>query len=179
MRVAARTFAIRILAVASASVFVASSAVADVPTAAPTVGAPAPGFEGATLEARPFTVDWTAGDVTVVMFFATYCGPCHRALRELEAIRRMVGPRLRFVLVDAGENPAAVRSFFTDNPLPGHGTVVIDASGNDRRRWGCCELEPTLFLVDHSGHVRYINHGWGEGSQAKYIRRIRNVTSPG
>ena len=31
------------------------------------------------------------------------------------------------------------------------------------------------FLVDRTGPVRYINHGWGEGSEANYLRRVRNV----
>jgi hypothetical protein len=138
------------------------------------VGAPAPPFEGVTLDGRPFTASWSDGDATVVMFFATYCRPCHRALRELDAIRRTAGPRLRFILVDVGEDAGAVRKFLADNPVPGDGAVVIDTSGSDRRNWGC-ELEPTLFLVDRAGRVRYINHGWGDGSQAKYLRRVRNV----
>ena len=146
---------------------------ADAPPA-PGASAPAPPLDGATLDGRPFAAAWSDAGATVVMFFATYCHPCHRALRELADIRQAAGPRLRFILVDAGEDPAAVRRFLADNPVPGDGAVVIDSSGSDRRRWGC-ELEPTLFLVDHAGRVRYINHGWGDGSQGKYLRRVRNV----
>jgi cytochrome c biogenesis protein CcmG, thiol:disulfide interchange protein DsbE len=138
------------------------------------VGAPAPSFEGVTLDGRPFAASWSEGDATVVMFFATYCRPCHRALRELDAIRRTAGPRLRFILVDAGEDVGAVRKFLADNPVPGDGAVVIDTADSTRRAWGC-ELEPTLFLVDRAGRVRYVNHGWGDGSQAKYLRRVHNV----
>lgn len=164
----------RMLAVALVIVPVARAAAADAPASVLALGGPAPALEGATLDGRPFAARWSEGDATVVMFFATYCRPCHRALRELDAIRRTAGSRLRFVLVDAGEDPAAVRKFLADNPVPGEGAVVIDASGSDRRRWGC-EIEPTLFLVDRAGRVRYINHGWGEGSEAKYLRRVRNV----
>jgi len=153
---------------------VARAAAADAPPAALAVGALAPALEGATLEGRSFSGRWSENDATVVMFFATYCGPCHRALRELEAIRQTTGSRLGFVLVDAGEDSAAVRKFLAENPVPGGGAVVIDASGSDRRRWGC-EIEPTLFLVDRAARVRYINHGWGDGSEAKYLRRVRNV----
>ena len=139
------------------------------------VGVPAPALDGETLEGRPFDSRWSEGDATVVMFFATYCQPCHRALSELEAIQRTAGPRLRFVLVDAGEAPAIVRGFLAQNPTPAGARVVLDASGGDRQRWGCCEIEPSLFLVDRAGRVRYINHGWGEGSQAKYLRRVQTV----
>ena len=173
MRVAARGFAF-VLVLAGA----AGAAAAADPAPALAVGAPAAPLEGVTLDGRPFAAGWSNADATVVMFFATYCRPCHRALRELDAIGRAAGPRLRFILVDAGEDPAAVRKFLADNPVPGDGAVVIDTSGSGRRRWGC-ELEPTLFLVDRAGRVRYINHGWGDGSEAKYLRRVRNVLATG
>lgn len=139
------------------------------------VGVPAPAIDGETLEGQPFEARWSEGDATVVIFFATYCQPCHRALRELEAIQRTTGARLRFVVVDAGETPKTVRRFLAQNRNPLGAAVVIDASGSDRQRWGCCEIEPTLFIVDRAGRVRYINHGWGEGSQAKYQRRVQTV----
>ncbi len=163
-----RAFAVVVGIVAGAGSVLASALV---------VGVPAPVIEGDTLEGRPFDGRWSEGDATVVMFFATYCQPCHRALRELEAIQRTTGPRLRFVLVDAGEAPALVRRFLARNRTPGGAGVVLDSSGSDRQRWGCCELEPTLFLVDHAGRVRYINHGWGEGSEVKYLRRVQRVLS--
>jgi hypothetical protein len=171
MRGAARGFAFAV-AVAGSS----RAAVAPAPAAALAAGAPAPSFEAVTLEGRPFTAAWSEADATVVMFFATYCRPCHRALRELDTIRRTAVPQLHFILVDAGEDPDSVRRFLADSPVPGGGAVVIDVSGSDRRHWGC-ELEPTLFLVDRAGRVRYINHGWGEGSQGKYLRRIRSVVA--
>ncbi len=152
-----------------------ASAAGSVSASALTVGVPAPVLDGDTLDGRPFNGRWSEGDATIVMFFATYCQPCHRALSELGAIQRTTGPRLRFVLVDAGEAPALVRGFLAQNPTPAGASVVLDTSGSDRQRWGCCEIEPTLFLVDRAGRVRYINHGWGDGSQAKYLRRVQNV----
>jgi predicted transcriptional regulator len=65
-----------------------------------------------------------------------------------------------------------VRRFLAQNRSPRRAGVVLDTFGSDRRRWGCCEIEPTLFIVDRAGRVRYVNHGWGEGSQAKYPRRV-------
>lgn len=161
---------LRGLAVVVGIVYVAASVSASTLT----VGVPAPTLEGERLEGGPFSGRWSDGDATVVMFFATYCQPCRRALGELEAIERTAGPRLRFVLV-AGEAATLVRRFLAQNPTPAGAAIVLDASGSDRQRWGCCEIEPTLFLVDRAGRVRYINHGWGEGSQPKYLRRVQNV----
>jgi cytochrome c biogenesis protein CcmG/thiol:disulfide interchange protein DsbE len=138
------------------------------------VGTPAPAFEARTPEGQPGAGVWADADATVVLFFATWCQPCHRTLRELGEIRQTVGPRLRILLIDAGDDPVAVRRFVAENPIPEGAVVLDDLSGSDRQRWGC-QMFPTLFLVDRAGTVRYVNLGWGDGSQAKYLRRVHRV----
>ncbi|HEX3901803.1 MAG TPA: TlpA disulfide reductase family protein [Polyangia bacterium] len=138
------------------------------------VGDPAPALAAVTPDGAAVAARWVKGDVGVVMFFATWCGPCHRALRELGAIRQTLGPHLRLVLVEAGDDPAEVRQFLAQNPIPEGAVVATDPSGTIRSRWGC-KIIPSLFIIDGAGTVRYINHGWGETTQAHLLRRLHNV----
>jgi thiol-disulfide isomerase/thioredoxin len=138
------------------------------------VGDVAPQLEAVTPDGVPVVEDWSKGDVVVVAFFATWCGPCHRALRELGTIRHAFGSHLRFVLVEAGEDVATIKRFIADNPLPEGATVVTDPSGSLRRRWGC-NIIPSFFIIDRARSVRYINHGWGDTSEPRFLRRLHNV----
>ena len=138
------------------------------------VGEAAPKLEALTPDGATVAEDWSGGDVVVVAFFATWCGPCHRALRELGAIRQTLGPRIRFVLIEAGDDAAAIKKFIAANPLPEGAIVVADPSGSLRRRWGCTII-PSFFIVGPTKTVRYINHGWGDSSEPHFLRRLHIV----
>lgn len=138
------------------------------------VGDTAPKLAAATPDGAPVVEDWSKGDVVVVAFFATWCGPCHRALRELGSIRQALGPRLRFVMVEAGDDAAAIKRFIADNPLPGGATVVTDPSGSLSQRWGVTII-PSFFIIDRARTVRYINHGWGDSTEPHFLHRLQNV----
>ena len=137
----------------------------------PGVGDPAPplAIVNADGDSSPARLD---GEIVIVDFFATWCEPCHRALRDLVAIREQLGPRLRFVLVDVDEPPETVREFLARTALPGGAQVTIDPGAVTMRRWGARTF-PTTFLVDGSGVVRHINRGWGAGYRARLLAWLR------
>ena len=130
------------------------------------VGAPAPALEGV-----PGSL---TGQVTLVVFFATWCKPCHRAFPELTGMQRSVGERVRMILVEAGEDPDEVRAFLAANPPPPGAIIGTDISGRARRGWGVHSF-PSFFMIDREGIVRRAHHGWGDRSAAIFVRWLHEL----
>jgi thiol-disulfide isomerase/thioredoxin len=123
-----------------------------------------------------------------VQFFATWCGPCHRAWEDLEAVlaeRASSGAvtataRPRVLMISMRETKEAVEPHARSTGMaPPAGTaptgiaasttVALDPDGRAAARWGADRL-PTIFIVDDQGIVRHINRGWGPG----YRSRLRH-----
>ena len=100
--------------------------------------------------------------MTLVVFFATWCKPCHRAFPELAGMQQALGGRVRMVLVEAGEDPDEVRLFLAANPPPPGAIIGTDISGQARHAWGVHAF-PSFFMIDRDGIVRRTHHGWGTG----------------
>jgi thiol-disulfide isomerase/thioredoxin len=130
------------------------------------VGEPAPALEGVP---GPLT-----GQVTLVVFFATWCKPCHRAFPELTGMQQATGGRVRMILVEAGEDPDEVRAFLAQNPPPPGAIIGTDMSGQARRGWGVHSF-PSFFMLDRDGILRRAHHGWGPRSAAIFTRWLHEL----
>jgi thiol-disulfide isomerase/thioredoxin len=134
--------------------------------AAIAVGGPAPPVAGVPGD--------LSGHVTLVVFFATWCKPCHRAFPELAVMQQALGGRVQMVLVEGGEPPDEVRLFLAANPPPPGAIVGTDVSGQVRRDWGVHSF-PSFFMIDRQGIVRRAHHGWGDRSAPIFLRWLREI----
>jgi cytochrome c biogenesis protein CcmG/thiol:disulfide interchange protein DsbE len=137
------------------------------------IGDPARALDLPSLDGKILKVEELRGRVTAVDFFATWCGPCQLAMAALDQIARR-DPRLQLVVVDVGEDPALVRAFFAQHPLPPGARLVLDEKADAGRRWGQRRF-PTTFVLDAAGVVRHINRGYGPGYPARMDGWIRSL----
>lgn len=113
------------------------------------------------------------GQDTAVSFFATWCGPCHRVIADLLAIRDS-RPTFRIVLVAVAETPSHVAAFLKAQAIPADTAVALDVTGAAARAWGQDRF-PTTFLVDKRKVIRHINRGYGPGFRARVDKWLRTM----
>jgi thiol-disulfide isomerase/thioredoxin len=137
----------------------------------PKAGAPnqvKPDFRFKTLEGRPLGPKDFPGQVVVVDFWATWCGPCHIQTKILEPIYRdYKGKGVQFLAANVGEEPDTVRSFLKGRPLPYQVVVDPDDVAGDL---GVFAL-PTLMVIDKKGRVSYFEPGLADGPTIRKVLR--------
>jgi cytochrome c biogenesis protein CcmG/thiol:disulfide interchange protein DsbE len=133
--------------------------------ALPHIGDPAPALDLATRDGKRLTAV-PAGQVAVVEFFATWCGPCRENLDELHDLRAASDGRVQVIAVAVEGDLPRVRAYFAARPALADVVVAFDDGLRAAHRWGETRL-PTTFFVDGGGVVRHINRGHGPGFRAR------------
>jgi peroxiredoxin len=113
------------------------------------------------------------GDVVMINFWATWCGPCRQEmplLDELYARYQRVGFNLLGVNID-DDSQRAMRMV---DELGIRFPVLFDERKEVSELYNV-EAMPATILVDRAGNVRYVHHGYKPGYEDRYLDQIRSL----
>jgi DsbE subfamily thiol:disulfide oxidoreductase len=127
--------------------------VADRQAAAQTENSPAPSFSMETLDGGTVSLDEMRGEIVVINFWATWCGPCRQEAPAFRRLSREYGSQgVRFLGINERDDRASaqafVREFKLDYPS------VFDPAGRLAYDFALYAM-PTTFVVDPDGIIRY------------------------
>jgi thiol-disulfide isomerase/thioredoxin len=137
------------------------------------VGQPAPDFALRSLTGSAVRLSEHLGEVVVINFWATWCGPCRQEMPLLDEIYgkyRRVGMVLLSVNIDENAEPAAEMARTLKVSYP----VLFDARKEVSRAYQVNAM-PVTVLVDRAGVVRYVSEGYKPGYEKRYTEKLREL----
>ncbi len=116
-----------------------------------------PNFSWKDGTGKTFDLDTYRGKVTLINFWATWCGPCKMELPDLIAISKEMsnrGVKIIGVSTDRGTNVREdVAAFVTEKGIP---YQIVIANEDLEDAFGNIRLIPTTFLIDADGKIAQI-----------------------
>ena len=113
------------------------------------------------------------GDVVMINFWATWCGPCRQEMPLLDDLYARYG-RVGFSLLGVNIDDDARRAMQMIDELGVNFPVLFDDTKEVSRLYQV-EAMPVTVLVDRSGTVRHVHHGYKPGYEEKYLTEIRSL----
>ncbi len=143
------------------------------PLQASDVSGPAPDFTLTSRDGQTVTLSDLKGQVVMINFWATWCGPCRQEMPLLEQLYsryESLGFTLLGVNVEEHSKDAAV--FLKETPVTF--PILFDPENGVSKLYDVSAM-PSTVLVDRSGNVRFLHHGYQPGYENEYQNQIRTL----
>ena len=141
--------------------------------AADIVNKPAPDFALRSLQGPSMRMSEHLGEVVIINFWATWCGPCRQEMPLLDALYgkyKQAGLVLLSVNIDEKVEPAIEMAQTLKVSYP----VLFDARKEVSRAYDVGAM-PVTVLVDRAGVVRYVSEGYKPGYEKRYTEKLREL----
>ena len=113
------------------------------------------------------------GQVVMVNFWASWCGPCRQEMPLLEQLYQRYQP-MGFTLlgVNVEEDSSAADKVLKDIPVSF--PILYDNKNSVSESYQVRAM-PSTFLIDRDGNVRYLHKGYQPGYEEEYQQQIREL----
>ena len=152
-------------------VALAACAGVAVPAVAP--AAPAPDFTLRSMGGSNLRLQEQRGQVVLVNFWATWCGPCRQEMPQLNRLYEKYkgsGFVLLGVNVDEDTRKAADVAAKLGVTFP----VLLDTEKTVSKLYDLSTM-PSTVIIDRDGKVRYVHRGYLAGYEDNYEKQIREL----
>jgi peroxiredoxin len=133
----------------------------------------APDFTLHAADGRNVRLDELRGQVVLVNFWATWCGPCREEMPRLDQLYAKYR-KSGFVLlgVNIDDNPATALS--TAQKLNVSFPILLDTDKKVSKLYNLTDM-PSTVVIDRDGKVRFLHRGYRDGVDAEYDQQIRGL----
>lgn len=134
-------------------------------------GRPAPDFALKSSTGTNMRLSELRGDVVMINFWATWCGPCRQEMPLLDELYQRYN-RVGFNLLGVNIDDDSNRAMAMINELGVEFPVLFDARKEVSKMYDV-DAMPVTVLVDREGNIRYVHQGYKPGYEEKYLNEVR------
>jgi peroxiredoxin len=131
----------------------------------------APGFTLPSRAGDTVSLDKLKGQVVMLNFWASWCGPCRQEMPLLEQMSKRyssLGFTLVGVNVDTDSKDAEAWLAKTPVSFP----ILFDRESKVSKLYSVQAMPSTIF-IDRKGNVRAMHRGYKPGDESEYLNQIR------
>jgi thiol-disulfide isomerase/thioredoxin len=137
------------------------------------VKGPAPNFTLKSLGGKNLKLSEMTGNVVLINFWASWCGPCREEMPLLNALHKKYAPLGFTVLgVNVEEDMDGAMSFLEYVPVDF--PILLDNTNKVSKQYKVVAM-PTTVVVDRDGNMRYLHEGYKPGDEKKYRQMIKKL----
>ena len=134
---------------------------------------PAPPFTLAAKGGADVSLAQFKGQVVMINFWASWCGPCRQEMPLLESIYKKYN-KLGFTLIGVNVEPDSKAADNWLKQTPVSFPILYDARQQGEWLYDV-EGMPSTVIIDRKGNVRMLHRGYKPGDENEYLDSIRTL----
>ncbi len=131
----------------------------------------APDFKLAAAGGKDVSLAQYRGQVVMINFWATWCGPCRQEMPVLEQLQHKYKP-MGFTLIGVNVEPDSVGAVDWLKATPVTFPILFDTDSKVSKLYSVSGM-PSTVIVDRKGNLRYLHRGYKPGDENEYLDQIR------
>lgn len=137
------------------------------------VSGPAPDFTLKSRGGENIKLSEHRGDVVMINFWASWCGPCRQEMPLLEELYKKYSD-LGFTLlaVNVEEDSSKADDLLRDIPVTF--PVLFDNTNSVTKLYKVVAM-PSTVIIDRDGNMRYLHKGYLPGYENEYQKQVKEL----
>jgi thiol-disulfide isomerase/thioredoxin len=145
----------------------------SLPALAGSAGGPAPAFTLAGSSGQAVSLAQYKGQVVMINFWASWCGPCRQEMPLLESIYKKYN-KMGFTLLGVNVEPDSQAANEWLKATPVSFPILYDKDSKVSKLYDVAGM-PCTVIIDRGGKLRVLHRGYKPGDENEYLDSIRSL----
>ncbi|TQV86579.1 TlpA family protein disulfide reductase [Aliikangiella coralliicola] len=133
----------------------------------------APDFTLKSLTGENLRLSDFRGQVVLLNFWASWCGPCRQEMPILDEIHKKYEP-LGFAVLGVNVDLKSEKAIDYLRGTPVKFPILLDPKSKVSEQYSVSAM-PSTAIIDRDGNVRYVHAGYKTGDEEKYKNKIKEL----